>query len=82
MAMYYPVGGKVFKKRLILLPKNTIFIKDRFHSIWSCDLLWHRNTEQRPLLKSSEKFEDQGGDNGEQVFVVSHIQSFTARRYG
>ncbi len=82
MVMYYPVGGKVFKKRLILLPKYTIFIKDRFYSICSCDLLWHPNTEQWPLLKSSEKFHAQGDDNSEQVFVVSRIQSFTTRRYG
>ncbi|KAK0433684.1 hypothetical protein EV421DRAFT_2023332 [Armillaria borealis] len=35
-----------------------------------------------PLLKSSEQFEGQGDGNSEQVFVVSHIQSFTTRRYG
>ena len=82
MVMYYPVDGKVFKKRLILLPKNTIFIKDRFYSICSCDWLWHPNAEQWPLLKSSEKFEGQGDGNGEQVFIVSRIQSFTIHRYG
>ncbi len=82
MVMYYPGGGKVFKKRLILLPKNTIFIKDRFYSIWSCDLLWHRSTEQWPLLKSSEKSEGQADGDGEQIFVVSRIQSLTTRRYG
>ncbi len=72
---------RFLKKRLILLPKNTNFIKDRFYSICSCDLLWHRSTEQWPLLKS-EKSEGQGNGNGEQVFVVSRIQSFTTRRYG
>ncbi len=82
MVMYYPVGGKIFKKRLILLPKNNIFIKDRFCSIHGCYLLRHPNTEQRPLLKSSENFEGQGDDNCEQVFVVSRTQSFTTRRYG
>ncbi len=65
--MYYPVDGKLSKKRLILLPKNTILIIDRFYSIWSCDLLWHPNTQQWPLLKSSEKLQGQGDGNGERV---------------
>ncbi len=70
------------KKSLILLPKNTIFIKDRFYSICSCDLLWHPSTEQWPLLKSSEKFHGQGDCNSKQVIVLSRIQPFTTRRYG
>ncbi len=73
---------RFLKKRLILLPKNTIFIKDRFYSICSCDLLWHPSTEQWPLLKSSQKFQGQGDGNSEQIFVVSRIQSFTIHRYG
>ena len=82
MVMYHPVGGKVFKKCLILLPKSTIFIKDRFYSIYSCDLLRHPSTEHWPLLKASEKSHDDGDGNSEQVVVVSRNQSFTTRRYG
>ncbi len=73
---------RFLKKPLILLPKNTIFTKDRFDSIWSCDLLWHRSTEQWPLLICSVQFEGQGGGDGEQIFVVSRIQLFTTHRYG
>ncbi len=80
--MYYHFRGKVFKKRLIPLPKTTIFIKDRFYSIYGCDLLQHPSTEHWSLLKASEKFEDRGDGNSEQDVVVSRNQSFTTRRYG
>ncbi len=60
-------------KRLILLPKNTIFIKDRFCSIRGCDLLRHPSTEQWPLLRSSQQFEGQGDCNSEQLVVLFDI---------
>ncbi len=82
MVMYCHFGGKLFKKSLILLPKSNIFIKDCFCSIRGCYLLRHPSTEQRPLLKSSEKFEGQGDCNSEWVVVLFDISSSTIRRYG
>ncbi len=56
-------------KRLILLPKNTIFIKDRFCSIRGCDLLRH-------LVRNSGHYSDLHNNSKVKVTAIVSSSSF------